>query len=389
MSNEPRYFNRSPQVLLVALACLLTGANGAAADLNDGPIAYWSFDEGEGDIAHDYSGNNNDGTIHGATWTDGVSGSALDFDGMSAYVDCGNFQVLAGSAELTMCLWMYPRVFPDPPGDNDGIFMQFDDYDHQYGIRFDGSGDRLAGYVEDAGIACCALVFYSELTENTWYHVVYTFSGSCSTLYLDAELRHTRPNCEVSALPDLNNNLVIGSMLAGSSQVFNGIIDEVRIYDRALSQDEIQQLGWAAFPNQPQENTEGDQSDVSGTSKDPVNTATGSFFHQKTDLSIPSRGMPLTFTRFYNSKAAAPGRKAAKPKQSPPARKTATSQPASAKDGERVSIDAEKHDESPAGKDQKQAAGNSSRTDKEDHNRCNANVEKEFPFRKKDIRDAS
>jgi hypothetical protein len=63
-----------------------------------------------------------------------------------------------------------------------------------------------------------------------------------------------------------------------------------------------------AFPIGPFPQSElfqGNQSDISGTDADPVNTATGSFFHQQTDMSITGRGSPLIFKRYYNSKAAA------------------------------------------------------------------------------------
>ncbi len=55
MNNERRYVNRSPQLLLAALACLLAGANGTVADRHDDLIAYWGFDEESGGTAHDYS----------------------------------------------------------------------------------------------------------------------------------------------------------------------------------------------------------------------------------------------------------------------------------------------------------------------------------------------
>jgi hypothetical protein len=61
---------------------------------------------------------------------------------------------------------------------------------------------------------------------------------------------------------------------------------------------------WEENPDPQDPYSQGDQSDVSGTSNDPVNTATGSFFHQQTDLSITGRGSPLIFKRYYNSKAA-------------------------------------------------------------------------------------
>ena len=55
--------------------------------MNDnGLLAYWSFDEGSGNKAYDYSGHNYDGTIYGASWTSGQSSYALDFDGLDDYI---------------------------------------------------------------------------------------------------------------------------------------------------------------------------------------------------------------------------------------------------------------------------------------------------------------
>lgn len=53
---------------------------------DEGLVAYYSFDEGGGSSAYDYSGNENDGTVYGAAWTEGVSGGALAFDGVDDYV---------------------------------------------------------------------------------------------------------------------------------------------------------------------------------------------------------------------------------------------------------------------------------------------------------------
>jgi len=131
---------------------------------------------------------------------------------------------------------------------------------------------------------------------------------------------------------------------------------------------------WGGYPDPPDDTTDGDQSDVSGTSNDPVNTATGNFFYQETDLTIPSRGSPLIFTRYYNSKAAAPAAKAgksgqafAKSKQAPPGRKTATSQPTSEKKGDCTSVGAKKHDESPTSIDQGQVTEASQAKTKEEN----------------------
>ncbi|MBU2565500.1 MAG: hypothetical protein KJ655_04525, partial [Candidatus Thermoplasmatota archaeon] len=90
------------KVLVVALIGIMIGSgfvvamNGIGMDKGDnvlnknaeeGLVACWYFDENNGTTAYDSSGNNNNGTIHGATWTTGVNGSALSFDGVDDYVN--------------------------------------------------------------------------------------------------------------------------------------------------------------------------------------------------------------------------------------------------------------------------------------------------------------
>ena len=77
--------------MIIGVTALLVGAfalpNSRLADLNDGLLGYWTFDEGNGSVANDYSGNGNHGSIVGASWTTGKCGNALEFDGSYDYVD--------------------------------------------------------------------------------------------------------------------------------------------------------------------------------------------------------------------------------------------------------------------------------------------------------------
>ena len=66
---------------MVLVVCTGVGA------ADEGLVAEWHFDEGAGSVLADSSGNGNDGAIYGATWTEGVSGSALSFDGNGDYVE--------------------------------------------------------------------------------------------------------------------------------------------------------------------------------------------------------------------------------------------------------------------------------------------------------------
>ena len=81
------------KVLVIGIVFLFAGASvllqvqpTAKADITDGLVAYWSFNEGSGTTLTDNSGNAHDGTIYGATWTSGIAGNGLEFDGVDDYV---------------------------------------------------------------------------------------------------------------------------------------------------------------------------------------------------------------------------------------------------------------------------------------------------------------
>ncbi|MCK4342416.1 MAG: LamG domain-containing protein [Phycisphaerae bacterium] len=362
MRTPPRYLDHHLLVLLPALVCFLVGANHAAADLNDGLVGYWSFDEGEGATAYDYSGHGNHGTLHNATWVSGIAGSALEFDPDSGYVEVPDSVSLNihGNTQITLMAWLYKNA-PDLHGGSQpwysypiiksGPWMGDPITCSRYALH-EGNDNWLGLHLSEVNHPYQTLGYpYEAGLIGRWTHLAGTWDGSTMWLYVNG--------AEVASKTYTGN---LGDTAGRSLKIscgypFNGIIDEVRIYDRALSEDEIRQLyEWTPRPEPQEDTTDGDQSEVSGTDGDPVNTATGNFAHQETDLSIPSRGSPLIFTRFYNSKAAAPGRRSAKSNRtSETGSKPATSQPASRKDGQRSSVDVKKNDESPRSTDQVRA----------------------------------
>lgn len=82
-------------------------------EITDGLIGYWSFDEGNGSIAYDYSGFGNNGTVYDAIWITGISDYALEFDGLDDYVDMGDPSSVLdfGVGEFTESYWIYPYSF--------------------------------------------------------------------------------------------------------------------------------------------------------------------------------------------------------------------------------------------------------------------------------------
>ena len=355
MSNQPRYFNRSPKVALIALACLLAATNGATADLNDGLVGYWRFDEGEGGTAYDYSGHGNHGTIEGAAWTDGIYGNALYFDGVDDYVSIGDSPGFDTGDEITVGAWINTAVV------NAGSAIAVHDLSQAKWLLYaSGSTHTVSLFYVRTSSGWELAGDSSSVSDGVWHYVVGTFRRSSPLarirMYIDGVLTGTNDGFDESILAG-DQGVHIGSRWGGLSDGFNGIIDEVRVYDRALSHDEILDLYWSTTHPDPQDDTtDGDESEVSGTSSDPVNTATGSFFHQETDLSIPSRGPPLIFTRFYNSKAAAPERRAGRSGRATPGGNLAATYSADTTGAQRASVGAKKTGESPPSEDQKHAA---------------------------------
>ncbi len=128
-------------------------------DLNCGLVAYWNFDEGSGNILHDVSGHGNDGTIHSATWVQGVKGSALRFDGTHSFVDCGNNTSLNVYSAITIAAWFHPitngwkyvrPIYLDPatPKENYQVKIELNTSNFDYSkVRPDGGDLRF--YQED------------------------------------------------------------------------------------------------------------------------------------------------------------------------------------------------------------------------------------------------
>ena len=81
-------------------------AYGQTARIDSGLVGYWSFDEGNGTVAYDSSGSGNNGTIQGASWTEGVLGSALYFDGTDDYVEVAHDDRQDPGEELSLAAWV-------------------------------------------------------------------------------------------------------------------------------------------------------------------------------------------------------------------------------------------------------------------------------------------
>ena len=199
-------------------------------------VGYWKFDEGSGTTAYDSSGYGNNGTLYnGPTWTAGKVGGALSFDGVDDYVDCGNAVSLNTTNAITVELWVKPR------GSYTGNYQMFvgKNYGDSWAIARLATSDNFHWYINTTGSGWQA-VTYGTLIPDNWYHLVMTYDSSTGKWYAYINGAQYLLKTLSGTIGISSTNLQIGRDL--TIYFSNGLIDDVRIYNRALSAAEIKAL---------------------------------------------------------------------------------------------------------------------------------------------------
>ena len=204
---------------------------------NSGLVGYWSFDEGTGTTANDLSGLGNTGTLQpalGPTWTTGRVGGALSFDGVDDRVNVPNHTSLNITNAITIEAWVNTTltlVDFNPTIVAKGV--------HAYLFTigaYTQATPRVTGFLFINGV-WRFLRGNTPINDGNWHHVVMTYNGSHLSVYRNGILDATPLAVSGSINIDLRP-LNIGHY-AGTNGHFRGSIDEVRIYNRALSAAEV------------------------------------------------------------------------------------------------------------------------------------------------------
>lgn len=214
----------------------------------NGLVFLYTFDEGLGTIVNDTSGNGNDGTIIGATWTTGKSRGALSFDGRDDYVSVPRIN----NDEVSICAWFYKNA--NDTNGADAIFgaWRWDFYTQireGFGLLFQRSTPDILSFVlatQDEKGRKMRKNAVADLgnSNGIWYHVVGTYNKTTGEqkLYVNGELVNTRRHPPGNTIVPLTYYPDMKIGLSGRSGYFYGTIDEVRLYNRALSGEEVQDL---------------------------------------------------------------------------------------------------------------------------------------------------
>lgn len=217
-------------MLMAPYSILFMGMAQALTNSSDdiGQVAQFHFDGN----ATDSSGYGNHGTIFGATFVQGISGQALSFDGMDDYVKTNaNINILP----LTMEAWVYPRSITGT-GINNKYIIDNDAGNNAHAIGIDNNRFMI---VYHDGVLLSSV----ELSSNTWYHVAAVWEQGSVKLYINGTINNNITFSPQGSLNGAISDTTIGEyrLRQPFPRVFDGLIDEVRIYDRALSADEIKE----------------------------------------------------------------------------------------------------------------------------------------------------
>ena len=214
----------------VSAAVSVVVANVASTAL----VAAYGFEEGSGTTVADASGRGNAGTLSGATWvTTGKFGKALSFNGTSSLLTVASAASLDLAAGLTLEAW----VRPASNSGNRAVLVKERSTGLAYALYArSASASRPNGTVRIASTNR-TVTGTSALTLNAWSHLALTYNGATLALYVNGVLVATQ--ARTGAVTTSTNPLRIGGSTV-ASEYFSGLIDEVRLYSRALSQAEIQ-----------------------------------------------------------------------------------------------------------------------------------------------------
>jgi RHS repeat-associated protein len=228
-------------IVLAALALSLAAAwVPADASAASSPIASYALNSTSGQIAYD-SSERHDGAVEYPVWEAGKYGQALDFDGEGTCVRVPNSVELQLGEAFTLEAW----VNPDHAQEFAPVFFKEDESFYSYSLFLGAFGSgHLEGFIADEPWEWTEVSSPEVMPAKTWTHVAMSSDGTYLRLYVNGKLIDTG---SAKSAMESDGPLEIGCAKT-FSEFFDGLIDEVRVYNRALSQPEIETDKTTAIP---------------------------------------------------------------------------------------------------------------------------------------------
>ena len=222
--------------VLISLALVLFPFHSLVADLNEGLVAHWSFDEGSGTEITDVSGNNNHGTVMGnPQWVQGIQANGLNLIAAEkSQVEIPDSDSLDAQAGLTICAWIKPISIYD--GDDWKLQNTVIGKAHAYYLTISNMGNLQSHLGE-------WLVGTADLNQyiGDWVHVATVYDGSKHILYVNGN--QDASMAKTGDIAVSSDDVYLGWV--DYDRYIDGAIDEVMIWTRGLSANELRELASA------------------------------------------------------------------------------------------------------------------------------------------------
>ena len=209
--------------------------------LTKGLVAYYPMDSGSGSTLVDSTPSSMNGDIQsgGTVWSENsrVGDFCLDLNGSDEYVTVPTFEIKPWNSAITISVWIKADSLSK---EQNTVFGQYDDATDSYTRNYLAVDDEGNEVFWDQWPPGGNSLNSSSISLDTWYHVVIIQKGSYRAIYLDGNLDVSDNNAETYD-GDPVTDTRIGSRL-GKNYEFDGKIDDLRIYERKLSEPEIKAL---------------------------------------------------------------------------------------------------------------------------------------------------
>ena len=208
------------------------------AAVDENTVAVWLFEEGNGKTVKDASGNGHDGEFAGSPkWVKAKFGTGLEFPG-----DAGGYVVVDSTKELeleTLSIEAWVKV-EESTGKWQGMVckQQAGCTNRNYGIWVHVDKSVLHAQIGANGGCAFSIDGTTDITDNKWHHLAFTYDGKMGRVYVDGELETEAPNAQTFQSAD---PITIGVPNLNNANGLKGIIDEIRISNVARTEDEIQE----------------------------------------------------------------------------------------------------------------------------------------------------
>lgn len=218
--------------------------------LTSGLVGYWTMDGQDTNwgtnTTNDRSGNSNTGTMTNmATTTSpvpGVAGQGMYFDGINDLINVDQVDLYDNIPTISVSLWFKINQLSSVKGENQVLIRKRHSSTpfSSWIMRLSSSNDKLGFVVINSSATTVTEESDSALETRRWYHAVGVYDGSNMTLYMDGIVASS-PSSQTGTIYNSNSTLFIGATDVSLLRT-NGTIDEVRVYNRVLSQAEITEL---------------------------------------------------------------------------------------------------------------------------------------------------